>query len=70
MSRERPAHILQHFDTKKVANRGQHDVAVTMASVSDEMDAILPECAEKSAGLRKLLEARDCFLRAMTEGMK
>jgi hypothetical protein len=28
------------------------------------MDALLPECAEKSAGLRKLLEAKDCFVRA------
>ena len=28
------------------------------------MDATLPDCAEKSAGLRKLLEAKDCFVRA------
>ena len=24
----------------------------------------LPDCAEKSAGYRKLLEAKDCFVRA------
>lgn len=29
-----------------------------------EMDAELPESAEKLAGLRKLLEAKDCFVRA------
>lgn len=28
------------------------------------MNAQLPESAEKSAGLRKLLEAKDCFVRA------
>lgn len=28
------------------------------------MDAILPASAEKTAGLRKLLEAKDCFVRA------
>jgi hypothetical protein len=28
------------------------------------LDKILPESAEKSAGLRKLLEAKDCFVRA------
>jgi hypothetical protein len=28
------------------------------------MDALLPNGAEKSAGLRKLLEAKDCFVRA------
>lgn len=27
----------------------------------------LPECPEKSAGLRKLLEAKDCFVRAAME---
>ena len=31
------------------------------------MDASLPDCAEKSAGLRKLLEAKDCFVRAALE---
>lgn len=31
------------------------------------MDAQLPDCAEKSAGMRKLLEAKDCFVRAALE---
>ena len=29
-----------------------------------QMDSILPESAEKSTGLRKLLEAKDCLMRA------
>ena len=32
-----------------------------------QIDAILPEGAEKTAGLRKLLEAKDCFVRALIE---
>ena len=28
------------------------------------MDKLIPDCAEKSAGMRKLLEAKDCFVRA------
>lgn len=32
--------------------------------LADKMEAELPECPEKSAGLRKLLEAKDCFVRA------
>ena len=32
------------------------------------MDEGMPEGPEKSAGLRKLLEAKDCFVRAMIEG--
>ena len=31
------------------------------------MDESLPNCPEKSAGLRKLLEAKDCFVRAAIE---
>jgi hypothetical protein len=29
-----------------------------------KMRGELPECAETAAGLRKLLEAKDCFVRA------
>ena len=29
--------------------------------------SVLPEGAEKTAGLRKLLEAKDCFVRARLE---
>ena len=41
-------------------------LAVVASKVSDlakEMDG-LPDGPEKSAGLRKLLEAKDCFVRA------
>ena len=31
------------------------------------MDEDLPDGAEKTAGLRKLLEAKDCFVRAKLE---
>ena len=32
------------------------------------MDEALPEVPEKTMGLRKLLEAKDCFVRAKLEG--
>lgn len=31
------------------------------------MDTILPDGPEKDAGLRKLLEAKDCFVRAVLD---
>lgn len=40
------------------------DVAAHVAEVADHMARTLPACAETSAGLRKLLEAKDCFVRA------
>lgn len=33
------------------------------------MDEALPDSAEKTAGLRKLLEAKDCFIRASLDGI-
>lgn len=35
--------------------------------LADKMDRFLPDSAEKTVGLRKLLEAKDCFVRASLE---
>lgn len=41
------------------------DVVVqSIGECASEMDHHLKDCPEKTAGLRKLLEAKDCFLRA------
>lgn len=37
------------------------------AELAKKMDETLSETAEKTAGLRKLLEAKDCFVRALLE---
>ena len=37
------------------------------AELAQKMDESLNESAEKTAGLRKLLEAKDCFVRAKLE---
>lgn len=37
------------------------------AELAQKLDETLPETAEKTAGLRKLLEAKDCFVRALLE---
>jgi hypothetical protein len=38
-------------------------VSKPIAELSLLMNEILPDGAEKSAGMRKLLEAKDCFVR-------
>lgn len=40
------------------------DVSRPVAELAKLMDELLPDGAEKSAGMRKLLEAKDCFVRA------
>jgi len=43
---------------------GLQEVSKPISELAEKMDAELPDSAEKSAGLRKLLEAKDCFVRA------
>lgn len=43
-------------------------MVVPLADAAETVDALLTmESAEKTAGLRKLLEAKDCFVRAKIE---
>lgn len=39
-------------------------VSGSIGELANKMDRELPNNAEKAAGLRKLLEAKDCFVRA------
>jgi hypothetical protein len=43
-------------------------VSQPLADIAWEMAATLPINAELSTGLRKLLEAKDCFVRAALDG--
>ena len=58
------AHVLQYFEYEHLP--------LNLRIVSEEVHALawflasqLPENPETTAGLRKLLEAKDCFVRAM-----
>lgn len=42
-------------------------VSKPIGDLARQLDHQLPDCAEKSAGLRKLLEAKDCLVRAALE---
>jgi hypothetical protein len=66
MPREKPSTILKFFSYKHLPTHLQ-PVSAAFYTLADEMDAMLPDCAEKSAGLRKLLEAKDCMVRAALE---
>lgn len=39
-------------------------ISQPVCELAQQMDLKLPEGPEKAAGLRKLLEAKDCFVRA------
>lgn len=42
-------------------------ISAPLCELAHLMDSSLPDCPEKSAGMRKLLEAKDCFVRAQLE---
>ena len=48
------AHLPAHLQT----------VSKAIGDVAKQMDNDIPEGDEKATGLRKLLEAKDCFVRA------
>ena len=58
--------ILKYFEYKHLPPKLQ-EVSKPLCELAKLMDEELPDCAEKSAGLRKLLEAKDCFVRAKLE---
>ena len=55
--------IMQYFEFSHLPEQLQQ-VSKPIGELAKQMDDDLPDCAEKSAGLRKLLEAKDCLVRA------
>lgn len=61
-----PSEIMKYFKYAHLpaALKG---ISHAVAAVAELMDKHLPDGAEKSAGLRKLLEAKDCFVRSAVD---
>lgn len=58
--------LMQFFGYAHLASP-LRETSQACAELAAKMDSALPETAEKTAGLRKLLEAKDCFVRAHLE---
>jgi hypothetical protein len=56
--------ILEYFDCSSHLPPMLYEVAAQAETLALAMARDLPHCAETRAGLRKLLEAKDCFVRA------
>jgi hypothetical protein len=62
-------HIQQHIELLRFFEYSHllpelEETARPFHLLAEEMSRTLPVCAETTAGLRKLLEAKDCFVRA------
>ena len=62
-----PSPIMKFFAYAHLPERLQI-ISKPIGELAKQMDETLPDGPEKSAGLRKLLEAKDCFVRAQLEG--
>lgn len=55
--------IMRYFATDHLAEELQQ-AAGPIRAAAEQLDREIPDGPEKSAGLRKLLEAKDCMVRA------
>ena len=59
--------LMKWFQDYPHSPEDQRQIAVDCLYLAARMDNALPEGPEKTVGLRKLLEAKDAFLRAAIE---
>lgn len=59
--------IMRHFDSGHLAVGPLKECFEKFAALAAELDADLPGGPEKTTALRKLLEAKDCAMRATVE---
>ncbi len=60
-----PTTVGKYFQYDHLPEGPLREVSKRCAELAEEMEQKLPDGPEKSAGMRKLLEAKDCFVRAM-----
>ena len=60
--------LMQYFKYQHLPGHLQ-EVSRECCQFAEEVEAMLPDGPEKTAGMRKLLEAKDCFVRAQLEAL-
>lgn len=64
-----PSTTIQFFEYSHLPQHLQ-EVSKPFYELAHKLEDSLPDGAEKSAGMRKLLEAKDCFVRVKLEQSK
>jgi ferritin-like protein len=57
--------LLRYFEYEHLAYPVARKVSKKFHDLAHELNELLPDGPEKTAGLRKLLEAKDCAVRAV-----
>jgi hypothetical protein len=64
-----PSTVIKYFGYTHLPAHLQ-TVSKPIGELAEQLEAMLPDGPEKSAGMRKLLEAKDCFVRAALDAQK
>lgn len=56
--------LLRYFEFAHLPEGLLRDTSEVVCRTAHVLDEVLPDGSEKTTGLRKLLEAKDCFVRA------
>ena len=59
-----PSTTIKYFSYAHLPKGTLRETSEKVSLLAEEMESTLPDGPEKSAGMRKLLEAKDCFVRA------
>lgn len=59
-----PSTTIQYFDYEHLPENLK-EISKPLYELAHAMEEKLPDGPEKSAGMRKLLEAKDCFVRSV-----
>lgn len=62
-------HVMQFFAYDHLPEGELRDTSEACATLAKEMEGFCPHNPELTVGLRKLLEAKDAFVRAQVAGM-
>ena len=62
-----PSTTIKYFVYAHLSAGPLRETSEKVARLAREMEETLPDGPEKSAGMRKLLEAKDCFVRSSME---
>lgn len=65
---ERPERMLQWFVFEHLTDEEMRNTSALFASTAEALVHSIPPGPERTAALRKLLEAKDCAVRAVLEG--
>lgn len=63
-----PSTTIKYFSYEHLPEKLQ-EVSKPLGEIAKLMEETLPDGPEKSAGMRKLLEAKDCFVRAQLDAI-